>query len=235
MIDLHSHILPGIDDGADSFEDSLELVRELSANGVTEVFATPHYVDETAYVSPREDNLKLLDELQQKVNEAGISIKVHLGNEIYITPRILKLLKDGVISAYGDSQYLLVELPMSGEFPNYADIILELLRSSYKVVLAHPERYTSFQKDFSLVQEMFDMGVYLQCNLMSFGGKYGKGALKLAVKLAKSKMIWGLGSDIHHPQGEELWKKSLKKLAKYYNDAEREEILNVNPRKILAE
>ena len=233
MIDLHSHILPGIDDGSSNIENSVELVRELAAGGVTEVFATPHYMDETIYDSSRFKNLRLVADLQRRLDAEGIAVKIHLGNEIYVNRDILDFVESGEVSTMGDSKYLLVELPMSGDFPGYADIFLELLRAGYKVILAHPERYVSFQKDFSLLDELFDMGVLLQCNIGSFVDQYGKAARKLAVKLAKSKMIFGVGTDIHHLRGEEFLPGAMKKLSKYYSSDELEELLVGHPREIL--
>lgn len=233
MIDLHSHILPGIDDGSPDIDASVALVSELANGGVTEVFATPHYVDETIYTSSRDANLKLLEDLKAKIADEAVDIKIHLGNEIYVCPQILKLLDSGEISAMGDSSYILVELPMSGEFPGYADIFLELIRAGYKVVLAHPERYTSFQKDFSLVTELYEMGVLFQCNIGSFIDQYGKSVRKLAVRLAKAGMIWAVGTDIHHLRGDKFIPDAIKKISKYYNDSELNEILVLNPRKIL--
>lgn len=233
MIDLHSHILPGIDDGAPNIEASVELVRELASGGVTEIIATPHYIDETIYDSPRYENLKLVAELQKRLDAEEIAVKIHLGNEIYINRDILDFLESGEVSSMGDSDYILVELPMSGEFPGYADIFLELLRAGYKVILAHPERYVSFQKDFSLVTELYDMGVLLQCNIGSFVDQYGKAARKLAVKMAKAKMIFGIGTDIHHLRGEEFLPSAMKKLSKYYSVDELEGLLVDHPREIL--
>ncbi len=228
MIDLHSHILPGIDDGSPDFETSVNLVRELAAGGVTDVFATPHYVDETIYTSPVAANLTLIARLQEMVNEAGIPVRLHLGNEIYITPQIAEFLKSGEIRGLGGTSYLLVELPMSGEFPGYYDIFLSLIRSGYKVVLAHPERYSSFARDFSLIEELHDMGVLLQCNLGSFAGQYGKTVRKLAERLAKEKKIWAIGSDIHHLHGPAFLPEAVKKLSKFYDARELEEILVSN-------
>lgn len=234
MIDLHSHILPGIDDGAADISDSVILVRELAAGGVTDVFATSHYIDETNYVSPAAANKKLLKALKTRLKKEGVDINLHLGNEIYITPRIYKLLEAGEISSLGGSKYLLVELPMSGEFPNSRDIFLELIRMGYNVVLAHPERYTKFSKDFSELVDLYEMGVLLQCNVGSFVDQYGKSVRKLAVKLAKNKMIWGVGSDIHHPHGDGFVPSAIRKIGKYYSEAELEEILVGNPKKILS-
>ena len=122
---------------------------------------------------------------------------------------------------------------MGGDFPGYRDILLELIRSGYNVVLAHPERYTSFQKDFSLIDEMYEMGVLLQCNIGSFAGQYGKTAMKTARKMAKAKMIFGVGTDIHHPHGDGFVPAAIQKMGKYYNDTELSEILVGNPGKIL--
>lgn len=232
MIDLHSHILPGIDDGSPDFETSVALVSELAAGGVTEVIATPHYIEETIYTSPRAANMKLLTGLRRHLKKAGIPVKVHLGNEIYITPKILELLKNREISPLGkaSSKYLLVELPMNGKFPNYADIFLSLIRSGYKVVLAHPERYSSFAKDFSLISELCDMGVLMQCNLGSFAGIYGKTVLKLASRMAKEKMIFAFGSDIHHVRGGKWMGDAFKKLSKFYSDDELDDLFVKNPK-----
>ena len=233
MIDLHSHILPGIDDGAPDLDVSVNLVRELSNGGVTDVVATPHYIEETIYTSPASTNKKLMRKLQKKLKDEGIDVKVHLGNEIYICKGIAKLLKSKKISGIGGSKYLLIELPMSGDFPGYQDIFLELLRDGYKVVLAHPERYTAFAKDFSLIPELCEMGVLMQCNIGSFAGQYGKSVLKLARKMAKNKMIWAVGSDIHHVHGDDFIPNAIKKLAKFYTDEELDTILNQNPKTIL--
>ena len=234
MIDLHSHILPGIDDGAASVEDSMVLLRELSAAGVTDVFATPHYVDETIYTSSVSANSKLLSDLQALAAAEGLPIRIHLGNEIYIFPKIQEFLEAGEITGLGGSPYLLVELPMSGDYPGYYDIFLSLIRAGYKVILAHPERYSAFHRDFSLVTELYDMGVLLQCNLGSFVGQYGKTARKLVERLAKEKMIWALGSDIHHPHGSDFWQRATKRLEKFYSEGEVEEILETRGKDILA-
>lgn len=232
MIDIHSHILPGIDDGSPDFETSIKLVKELASGGVTEVIATPHYVDETIYTSSKASNLELLAKLQKMVDARGIKVRLLIGNEIYIFPKIAEYVKAGKLASLADSEYLLVELPMSGEFSGYEDIFLDLMRSDYKVILAHPERYDSFQKDFALVSKLFDMGVLLQCNLGSLVGQYGKSAQKLAIRLAKEKMIFAMGSDIHHNRGTAFLPKAMKKIRKYYNNDEAQDILVNNPRKI---
>lgn len=233
MIDIHSHILPGVDDGAVDIDASVDLIRELCDAGFSDIIATPHYVDETNYISSRANNLKLLKKLRTRLKKEKINVEIHLGNEIYICPRILKLINDGEISGLADSKYLLVELPMSGEYPSYEDIFLELLRAGYKVILAHPERYTAFFKDFDSIVELYNMGVLMQCNLGSFIGHYGKAARKIAERLAREDMIFAVASDIHHPRGPKFVPAAIKRLSHYYDTFELEDILEKNPRKIL--
>ena len=233
MIDLHSHVLPGIDDGAKTFENSIAIARELSEQGVTDLIATPHYICDTIYTSPRSDNAKLLEQLQQKLEDEGIDINVYLGNELYIDESIRKLIENKTVSSLADSEYVLLEFPLNNAYPNYEDIIGDLIQSGYKVVLAHPERYAITQNDFQILVDLYDMGVLMQCNLGSFLGKYDKHAEKTAMKLAKNKMIYGLGSDIHHVRRDDGILKAIKRLKKYYRGDELDKLLNENPRKII--
>ena len=233
MIDIHSHILPGIDDGAESLADSIKMVEELASQGVTDIIATPHYVDETIYMSSRRENAKLLDELQHTLSHEGIDVRLHLGNEIYICKNIDKLILFNRIAPLADSEYLLVELPMSGEYSGFEDILQDLMRKDYKIILAHPERYTAMQEDFGILERIVGMGVLLQCNTGSFIRQYGKHAEKTAVKLAKNGMIFALGSDVHHIRGNEDIKQAIKKLRKYYTANELHKVLIQNAQEIV--
>ncbi len=233
MIDIHSHILHGVDDGAKTLSDSVAVVRELVDHGVTDIIATPHYVEETRYTVERKENSVLLKELREKLAADGVNVNIYLGNELYISENILQWLKKGVVSPLNNSKYLLVELPLNGKYQNYEDILLELIRFGYKVILAHPERYEIFKEDYGLLVDLWGTGVLLQCNIGSFAGKYGRDALKLARRLAKDKRIFTLGSDIHHCSKNDFIAKAQKKLAKFYSDTEIEELLVGNPSKIL--
>ena len=233
MIDIHSHILPGVDDGARTLTDSVDIVREMAEMGITDVIATPHYMSETQYVSLRRNNLMLVGQLKQALADEGIKVNVYLGNEIYIDNGILELLEAKKISTLAGSKYLLIEIPLNEEFPNYEDIFLELMNMGYKVILAHPERYLVVQNDFSVVRELYEMGVLLQGNLGSMVGKYGSGAKKVIKRLVKEKMIFAFGTDTHHTGGLEQMRSAQKKLKKYYSDSELEKVLVGNARKII--
>lgn len=233
MIDIHSHILPGIDDGSKSFDESLKILRGLSQQGITDVICTPHYIAETKQTSTKANNTKLLAELKQKAKEASIDINIYLGNEIYIDREISKLIRLKKISALNDSKYLLIELPMSGKFEQYEDIFLTLQQKGWNVILAHPERYHSFQNDYKLVTNLHKSGILFQCNLGSYIGQYGKKAQKLAKKIAKEKLIFCLGTDIHHERDYNEIAKAKRKLQKYYRESELNAILVENPKRII--
>ncbi|MBR2753672.1 exopolysaccharide biosynthesis protein [Candidatus Saccharibacteria bacterium] len=233
MIDIHSHILPGVDDGARTLTDSVDLVKELVESGATAIVATPHYVSETRYVSPKRENLKLFEELKRVISDEGINVDLFLGNEIYIDRSIEQLIKIGKIVPMASSDYLLVEFPLNESFPNYRDILMDLVKNGYKVILAHPERYAIVQKDFSLLQDLSDIGVLFQCNLGSIIGKYGREAKKILKKMAKNRMIFAFGSDIHHCRGAEYWISAQKKLSKYYSEEDLKRVLITNPKKMI--
>ncbi len=233
MIDLHSHLLPAIDDGVDTFEESLEILRELKKHGITESFITPHYIKETIYDSPRTDNLKLITELKRAVAAEELGINLHLGNEIYISQDISTLLREKILSPLADSSYLLIELPMSGVFENYEDVFHNLMLEGYKIILAHPERYITIQRDFSILERLTSLGILFQCNLGSINGQYGRHAAKTTKKMAKKDMIFAFGTDTHHMRNFNEIDDSIYRLTKIYGEAKLDVLLKDNPLKIL--
>ena len=233
MIDIHSHLIPGVDDGAKTLEDSVELIRDLEEKGFDTLIITPHYVAETAYTSPRQTNRLLLAKIQGRLRNSSNKIKLYVGNEIYIDREIEELIRDYKIAPLADSKYLLIELPMSGEFDDYENILISLILRGYRVILAHPERYRSFQKDMKPLRYLFENGVMLQCNYGSLVGQYGKKAEKLVKKLIKEDMVYTFSTDLHHKSQEVYLEKGLKKLRKYYKNSELDQILDKHPRQIL--
>lgn len=233
MIDIHSHLLYGVDDGAKSIEESLDILADLKRLGYTDVILTPHYIKDSHYDSKRSENLKRLKVLKEELKNNNIDINVYLGNEIYIDDDIEEFLNNDIISSLNDSKFLLIELPMSGEYPNYKEIFNYLIKKNYNVILAHPERYLAFQKDFSKVEELSDIGVYFQCNIESINGRYGKNAKKTIKKLLKNRKINFLATDIHHKRNNEDFLKSKKSILKYIKEEEFNILTYENPSKII--
>ena len=233
MIDIHSHILPGIDDGSRDYEESIEMIRCLADAGATDIIFTPHYVPDSKWTSTRYKNQRLLTNVRARLEREKIKVNIYLGNENYINTEILDLLASKTISPLADSKYVLIELPMSGEWDGYEDVLLMVKQAGYKPILAHPERYQAFQKDYSLITELCNMGILMQCNFGSIIGQYGRKARKTIKKMAKDDLIFCLGSDIHRPRAAADLIKAQAKLGRYYDEAGLKQILEKNPRKIL--
>ena len=234
MIDIHSHLLFGIDDGSRSIEESIYIINKLSKIGYTDIILTPHFINGSSYMNSRENNLELLKKLKVGLIKYKVPVNIYLGNEIYIDSELIDLFKKGIISSLNNSKYLLIELPMSGENEIYYDVFLDLINMGYKVILAHPERYISFQKDFNKVYELKELGVLFQCNVGSILGDYGSNAKKTIKRLLKEHLISFMGTDIHHNKKDYLFvENAKKKFRKYLTDKEIEDIFENNPRKYL--
>ncbi|MBR3180610.1 hypothetical protein IKF63_00830 [Candidatus Saccharibacteria bacterium] len=232
MYDLHSHLLPGIDDGVNSFEKSLEILTFLSSLGIKKVFVTPHYVTDTNYASPRFENERLFSKLQAYVKDSKINIELFLGNELYIDRDLSKLLKLKKISSLANTKYLLVELPMSGDYEGYEDILYSLICEGYQIILAHPERYLSFQKNYETVKKLSNLGILFQSNIGSIVGQYGRPAQKTVKKLIKDDLIFAFGTDVHNTHHFTEYEQALKKLKKLYGDRRFIEVSEKNPQTI---
>ena len=128
MIDIHNHLLFGIDDGSKSIEESLDILNDMSKCGYTDVILTPHYIDGSRYSNNRDDNLNRLELLKEELNKNRISINLYLGNEIYIDDDINEYLDNKIISSLNNTNYLLIELPMSGEYVGYQELFKDLIK-----------------------------------------------------------------------------------------------------------
>ncbi len=229
FIDIHSHILPGIDDGAKNIAESKILIAQLRSEGAEAIICTPHYIPDTDSVSPLKENRQLLNLLKEEDPRTPL----YIGNELYIDEDLDVLLKKKQICGLANSRYLLIELPMSGEFEDYEDI-LNFMNRKYKVILAHPERYTSFQKDFTLIERLVDMGIRFQCNYGTLMGQYGREAKKTLKKLLKKRYVFAFGSDIHKIRTDGYYSKAIAKLNKIVKDDNYlTDLIHDNPKRII--
>ncbi len=234
MVDIHNHLLYGIDDGSKSIEDSIDVLKDLEKNGYTDVILTPHFIKDSRYSNTRSNNLERLEILKKELKNNNISINLYLGNEIFIDDDIYSLLEDDTISSLNNTNYILVELPMSGEYSGYQEVFKYLLNKGYKVVLAHPERYLSFQEDFSKVYELENIGVYFQSNIDSLVGKYGPIAEKMIKRLLKENKISFLATDIHHKKHNyDDWKVAKKKALEIVTEEVYDTLTRINPSQLV--
>lgn len=197
MTDVHSHILFGVDDGSSSIEESITLLKRLKEVGFNNVILTPHYIEGSDYCSSRSNNLEKYNELKKIIKDKKIGINIYLGNEIFIDDDIIEYIKEGKISSLNDNKYLLIELPFHNKIVNLEDTLYELSYAGFVPILAHPERYDFFQKDYKIVDSLRENGVLFQANYASILGYYDNKSKKLLKYMLKKGYIDFLGTDIH--------------------------------------
>ena len=199
--DMHSHLLPGLDDGAETVEHSLDLLRALRELGYRKLIMTPHIMGDF-YKNTPEGIRAALQQLREAAAEAGLDdVALDCAAEYYLDEFLGRKLADGteMLTFGGDKRYLLFETSYMNEPLNLFEIIFELKAQGYTPVLAHPERYTYFYGRFAEVEALRrDYGVLLQVNLNSLAGYYSPAAKKVAEQLVDNGLVDFVGTDTHH-------------------------------------
>ncbi|HJF19091.1 MAG TPA: tyrosine protein phosphatase [Enterococcus columbae] len=197
MIDLHCHILPGIDDGAQTIEDSLEMARYAVDQGITHILCTPHH-NNGKYENSKAQIVPLVAQLQEVLDEKQIPIILLEGQEVRITDFLLDDLRANrlVFTDLSDT-YLLLELP-SNRIPEYTESICYQLRSLGKVpVIVHPERNAGFIEEPNKLIDFLDMGCLAQLTAPSYVGVFGKKIQKTAKQMVENHLVQMVASDAH--------------------------------------
>lgn len=200
MIDIHTHILPGIDDGAQDIYDTLEMVRLAADSKVTDMIATPH-CNIPGYYENYFDRAyeELVRTVRSAVHEEQIPVRIHPGMEVFATPELPKLLSDGRIMTLNGSHYLLMEFSFD-EDPEFAADIVEQVRENGVIpVIAHAERYEFVQDDPRIVYDWRMKGYPIQVNKGSFQGRFGRRAQGMAYFLMDHHLVSAVASDAHSP------------------------------------
>lgn len=229
MIDFHSHILPEVDDGSKSYEESQSLIIEAKNVGFNKIISTSHYAS-NCYEIPEYKRKEHIENLKQENDNPQIL----LGSEIFLTYDVIDALEQFKASTINGTQYILVELPLRQHFFNLRDTIYRLQEKDYRIILAHPERYTMIQKDFNLLYELSDLGILFQCNYGSILGLYGMSAKSIIKKMLKNNLVSFLGSDVHREKTiYPKIPKALNKIKKYVSTEELNCLTTENAEKIL--
>ena len=194
--DMHSHLLPGIDDGSPDMETSLNLVREMAELGYKKLITTPHimwdmYKNTPAIIS------KKLEELRKIVNEAGINVEIYAAAEYFLDDHVAGLLRNKETLLTISGNMVLVELSMANPSLGFKDILFEMHMQGYQPVLAHPERYIYLEQGKKIFDEFKTIGCLFQLNLLSLGNYYGRSANELAKYLIKKEYYELVGTDLH--------------------------------------
>ena len=195
-VDIHSHLIPGIDDGSQSMEESLTLLRGLEALGYEKVITTPHIMSDS-YRNNAEIITSGVYHLRRAAREAGISLHIDAAAEYYLDDAFYQeMKKQSIMDIVG--KYILFESSYFAKPMQMEEMIFAIGAAGYTPLLAHPERYRYIKDPEKEFTRFKDLGVHFQVNLNSFGGHYGKKAKMLANYLNTAGMIDFLGSDTHH-------------------------------------
>lgn len=198
FVDIHSHLLPGIDDGAKDLNDSISLIKKMSEYGIKNFITTPHILGDVYSNTPEiiREKLKLVqDELK---NQGLIDIKIKAAAEYMMDERFLELIENDKEILTLKDNYVLVEMSYFSPPYNLYDILFKLQLKGYKPILAHPERYNSYHNNFKEYYKLKNAGCLFQLNLLSLTKNYGVGVQKTAEKLIKEGLYDFVGSDVHH-------------------------------------
>lgn len=236
MIDLHTHILPGIDDGSHSIEQSLEMAHLAAMNGTARIVATPH-TNRANCLHRRFDNLfseELLEtyrRLRRAISEANIPVEIFLGQEVYATNDIYDKIKGRKVIGLNNSRYLLTEFSFGSTEEIIAKGVAEVRRAGMVPVVAHPERYECVIEDPELVKRL---GTFIQVNTTSFLGAFGREVEETAEYLLREGLVTVMASDAHDTVDRApILFECRRKLEEEYGYDIAKKLLHSNPGKIL--
>lgn len=206
VTDFHSHLIPGIDDGCQTIEDSVLLIRQFAGMGFRKLITTPHIQDEF-YRNTPEIIMNGLRQVREAVKEAGISIQIDAAAEYLIDDGFEKKIREGNLLTFGQ-RHILVEMSYFMEHPNLKSVLFQLQVNGYKVILAHPERYSYWNRQWNRFEELREREILFQLNTVSLSGHYGMGVKKMAEQLIEKGMYDFMGSDVHNQEYMDSFQKS---------------------------
>ncbi|MCR5403281.1 MAG: protein-tyrosine-phosphatase [Butyrivibrio sp.] len=232
-IDIHCHIMPGVDDGSPDMKTSLEMLRIADKNDITHLILTPHHKPMHHNVSP-EHNVLYRKELQQNARAEGIRAKLFSGNEIYYSDETVDELMRGEVCSLAGSDYVLIEFHPTNPYKAIQNAMYRVLTAGFIPIVAHVERYSDIVTKPVHVEDLIEMGCLIQVNASSIMGKYGFGISSFTRKLLKKELVHFIASDAHDtgnraPQLLECRKYVEKK----YGDEYAKELFFTNPANVL--
>lgn len=232
-IDIHSHILPEIDDGARDENEALEMLRIAANDGICQIIATPHFHYQRGHASP-EKVRRCVSEMQGLLDKEKIPIQLYTGNELYYTHELLEIVKAGEALTMADSNYVLLEFSPVTEQRRIQNAVYEFQNEGYYPIIAHMERYHAFQKHQDFVEKISEMGAYFQINTGSLFGNTDWTMKHFARAMIKNGMIQFVATDAHDAvKRTPTFTKTSDWIVKKYGEAEMQEYLYDNPRLII--
>jgi protein-tyrosine phosphatase len=199
VIDLHCHLLPGIDDGASDLDTSLEMARMAVADGITTIACTPH-IYPGMFENDSAGIRRAIEQLRGHLTEAGIPLQLSWGADAHASPDLLSRLKAGTVPSLNDSRYFLLEPPHHVAPPQFDSFVFALMVAGYVPVITHPERLSWIDDHYETFCKLSDKGAWMQITAGSLTGRFGPGARYWGERMLDEGRVEILATDAHHPQ-----------------------------------
>lgn len=206
-IDIHSHIIPGIDDGAQTIEESLEIIAFFQSIGIKKIITTPHISG--SYPNTNDIILSGYSQLKNKLIEINPDIDLHVAAEYMVDESFTNIIKQKKLLCFGKN-FILIEFPYFSTHPDIHNVIFSLQSDGFSIIIAHPERYVFWGDTLNTFKKLKERGVFFQMNLLSLTSIYSEEIQKNAHWLIKNQLIDFVGSDIHHISAAPYIKNVLK-------------------------
>ncbi|NIP39090.1 MAG: tyrosine protein phosphatase [Candidatus Dadabacteria bacterium] len=197
LIDIHCHVLPGIDDGPSDWQQSLEMARAAVDHGISTIISTPHWIKGTSWQPSADTVLNKISELTELLSKEKIDLHILPGMEIGIIENLAELIKSGQVLTLAGSSYVLIEIPYISLPFGLEEIIFEIVSAGYMPVLAHPERNKELHAEPERILDLIDRGALAQITTGSLCGDWGDGAKNCSEQFAKMEAIFSVASDGH--------------------------------------
>jgi len=197
MIDLHCHILPGLDDGAHDLQESLDMAAMALKDGIDTIVATPHTLD-GLYANSREEVSQSVEAFRTALSNRGIEISICPGADVHLCPGMVERIKEGrAVTINNSGKYLLLELPPQNIPPQIKDEIFSLKLNGITPIITHPERHPAIQRDLGILHQLVSMGALAQVTAMSVTGEFGLPIRACAQAMLERRLIHVIATDAH--------------------------------------
>ena len=215
MIDIHSHIISGIDDGSKNTEMTIKMLEMAEESGTTDIVATPHFMRGRFEVTYKEV-IDEVENLKKLTKENSININIYSGQEVYYSRNILEYYNQGMIGTINNTRYMLIEFPMlEFNIEEAINTLYELQIRGIVPIIAHPERYKQFIKNPSQINLLIKEGMLFQVNAGSINGDFGRDVKKTAIKYLNNNIYSFIGSDAHRDKGRNTDIKNVIEILEY--------------------
>jgi protein-tyrosine phosphatase len=234
MIDIHTHILPSVDDGPKTTEESIELCKIAANDGIKTIVATPHSKD-GVYEAKSDETLRKVKDLNIKLKEIQLDLEILPGAEVHINERLVEYIKNGdVLTINNGRKFILLEVPFFFVPPATDKLISNLRSIGIVSIISHAERITKFQKTPKILDQLVKSGTLIQITAQSLTGDFGSRERKCAEWLLKHEMVHFIASDVHSLTGRPpILSKALERAAKIIGEKKARALVSHNPEQII--